>query len=56
MVPLVSEEVGNEVMQLIVEHTAVAMGTHSHDLHVTIWGCKLLAHAASNGEQATTPT
>ena len=47
---VVSEEVESEVMQLMVEHTAIAMGTHSHDLHVTVWGCKLLAHAASNGE------
>lgn len=48
LVAEVSEEVESEVMQLMVEHTAIAMGTHSHDLHVTIWGCKLFAHAASN--------
>ena len=37
-------------MQLIVEHVAIAMETMSHDPDTVHWGCKVLAHAASNGE------
>ena len=46
----VSTQIESGVMQLIVEHVAITMETMSHDPHVTHWGCKVFAHAASNGE------
>lgn len=46
----VSTQIESGVMQLIVEHVAITMETMSHDPHVIHWGCKVFAHAASNGE------
>ena len=37
-------------MQLIVEHTAFAMTTQSHDNHVTLWAAKVFANASDNGK------
>ena len=46
-------QIESGVMQLIVEHVAIAMETMSHDPDVAHWGCKVLAHAAGNGELLT---
>ncbi len=36
-------------MQLVVERVMVAMVTHPHEHHVTLWASKVFAHAANNG-------
>ena len=50
---LVATQIEIGVMQVIVERVAVTMEAMSHDYHVTYWGCKVFAHAASNGEKMT---
>ena len=52
-VHLVATQIEIGVMQVIVERVAVTMEAMSHDYHVTYWGCKVFAHAASNGEKIT---
>ena len=46
---VVGAQVESGVMQLIVEHTAVAMTTQPNDDHVTIWAAKVFANASENG-------
>ena len=45
----VGAQIESGVMQLIVEHTAFAMTTQSHDNHVTLWAAKVFANASDNG-------
>ena len=47
---VVAEQVENSVILLTVERVMVAMANHSHVCHVTLWGSKVFAHAASSGE------
>jgi hypothetical protein len=46
----VGAQIESGMMQLILEHTAFAMTTQSHDNHVTLWAAKVFANASDNGK------